>query len=157
MITLDTLLVKDHTVILRTALDEELTLPNLTTLLNLYQTHKGTEVGDRIKSMLQRDIGTLLVIEIMIDASHPVTLERLKSGEISKNMKHVNDYNVILNSHLEEAYKQFNEESSKGLVQGTFEDCCFNTMPFGTVILRSHFPHYKNTHYNKEAIDTLLV
>lgn len=157
MMTLDTLLVKDHTVILHTALHEEITLPNLTTLLNLYEAHKNTEVGDRIKAMLQRGIGTLLVIEIMIDASHPVTLERLKSGEISKNMKHVNDYNVILNSHLEEARHQFNEEASKGLVQGSFEDCCFNTMPLGTVILRSQFPHYKNTRYNKEAIDALLT
>nr|WP_302599935.1 hypothetical protein [uncultured Cellulosilyticum sp.] len=156
MITPDTLLIKNHTVVLHTSLHEEIVLPNLTTLLNLYQTHKNTEVGHRIKAMLQCDIGTLLVIEIMIDASHPVTLERLKSGEISKNMKHVNDYNVILNSHLEDARKQFNEQASKGLVQGTFEDCCFNTMPFGTVILCSRFPHYKNTHYNKEAIDTLI-
>lgn len=156
MANLDTLLLRNNTLVLHTIAHEEIELPNLTKLINLYQTSKHSEVGHRIKEMLQNDIGTLLVIEIMIDATHPVTLERLKSGEISKNMKHVHDYYVILNSQLDDAKNYFNEDAANGLVQGTFEACCFNTMPFGTVILRSSFPSYKNTNYNKEAIDNLL-
>lgn len=156
MSNLDTLLIKNQQVILQTTTHQEIYLPNLTTLVELYDTHKNTVMGNRIKEMLNHDIGTLLVMEIMIDATHPVTIERLKSGEISKNMKHVNDYNVVLTSNIENARIQYAKAVSDGLLTGTFEDCCFNTMSFGIVILRERFPQFKNDHYDKTAFENLF-
>lgn len=156
MSNLNILKFEDQKVILQTIYGESHYLPNLTTLVTIYHQHQNDIIGERIKEMLAHDIGTLLVIEIMIDATHPVTMSRLESGEISKNIKHVNDYYVILTSNIECAKANYKALASQGLLTGKFEDCCFNEMPFGMVIVREKFPQFTNEHYDQSAFENLF-
>lgn len=140
---IDQLILKDNKLIFKSVFEETYDLPNLTSLLNLYQTTLNTEVKERIRDILNHDLGTLLVVEIMIDATHEVTLKRLETGEISKNMKHVHDYYVIPKSHYALAKSQYdslNDDST------SFESCHFAMFPYGLVIKTEGFTAYKNSY-----------
>ena len=93
------------------------------------------------------DIASLLLADIMIDMQNDRVKERLQTGEISKNMKHVGTYNVILESHKEKAEALFNTLVDKGELEGTLEECIFGEFPCGIIIERIKFPQYENTDY----------
>ena len=131
-------------------------MPNLTALLSLYKNNVHTPLGARIKDILQRDLGSLLIVETMLDMSHEITLNRLETGEISKNMKHVNDYYVILESEYEAAQALFNKQVEEGLLKGRFEECHFAHFPVGLVIKRENFPTYYNQNADTSIINSLL-
>ena len=86
--------------------------------------------------IFNHEIGSLLICEIMIDMQNSTTLNRLETGEISKTMRHVSTYNIILESHLEKAKEQFEALRAQGEVEGTFEEAVFATFPYGIVIER---------------------
>lgn len=150
------LLFKNETLIFENTLGIQLPLPNLTQLIHLYKANLSTPIGERIKTILSRDLGSLLVVEIMIDPSHEVTLKRLETGEISKNMKHVNDYYVVLDSDYPFAKNLFDTYVAEGILNGTFEECHFAQFPFGLVIKREGFPQYYNRNEDISTLQSLL-
>lgn len=119
-------------------------LPHLTSLWHLYHHTEHPTVKAHIASIFKEDLGTLLVVEIMIDPTHEVTLKRLETGEIKKNMKHVHDYYIIPKSHYALAKKQFEEVHTDSAVDTSFEDCHFSMFSYGLAILREKFPTYYN-------------
>lgn len=141
---IDQLILKDEKLQFKDAFGELYDLPNLTTLLHQYHHTTDLAIKERLYDILNHDLGTLLVVEIMIDATHEVTQKRLETGEISKNMKHVQDYYVILKSHYALAQSQFEQlHMSDGL---SFETCHFALFPYGLVIKRSDFSEYQNAY-----------
>nr|WP_307991672.1 hypothetical protein [uncultured Niameybacter sp.] len=144
---LDTLKYTQEGVIFEKTNGEVLRLANLTGLVKLYNETEDIALRERIKEILSVDIASLLLADIMIDMQNDRVKERLQTGEISKNMKHVGTYNVILESHKEKAEALFNTLVDKGEVEGTFEDCIFAKFPCGIVIERIKFPQYENTDY----------
>ena len=144
---LDTLKYTPNGVIFEKANGEVLTLANLTGLLKLYNETEDTDLKERIKEILSMDIGSLLLADIMIDMQNDKVKERLQTGEISKNMKHVGTYNIILESHKERAKALFNTLVDKGELEGTWEECIFAEFPCGIVIERIKFPQYENVDY----------
>lgn len=149
---LDTLRVVNQEVIFEKANGEKITMPNLTALLNLYDETNDIAIKERIQEILSQEIGSLLICEIMIDMQNSKTLNRLETGEISKTMGHVATYNVILESHLEQAKQQFELLKTQGEVEGLFEDIIFAILPYGIIIERNRFPQFTNTEYVKEII-----
>ena len=125
----DQLILKDDKLKFKDAFGQIYDLPNLTTLLNQYHHTTDPVIKQRLYDILNHDLGTLLVVEIMIDATHEVTQKRLETGEISKNMKHVHDYYVILKSHYALAKSQF--EQLHDLDELSFETCHFAIFPYG--------------------------
>lgn len=154
--SLDRLTIKDNQVYFINIEGKEVSMPNLTALLEWYNMHKGTEIGDRIKAILSCDLEALCIAEIMIDMSSEVTKERLRTGDIAKNLKHVANYSVILDSHLQEAKEQFEKLVQEGKIEGIFEQCVFTHSPFGTLIMKEYYKAYKNTRYCKKAIEAVL-
>lgn len=136
----DQLTLQENRLYLTDVFGETYPLPNLTGLWHLYQSTTNQTIRQHIKPILEEDLGTLLVVEIMIDASHEVTLKRLASGEIQKNMKHVHDYYIIPKSHYALAKAQF-EKTHQG---ESFNNCHFAMFPYGLAILRAAFPEYHN-------------
>ena len=134
------------------AFDVRYELPNLTHLIDFYHTTQSEAIKARILEMLSHDLGTLLVIEIMIDPTHEVTIKRLETGEISKNMKHVMDYYVILKSHYALAKKQYFSKYE----EDSFETCHFASFPFGQVIMRSKFESYSNLYSDTTILKNIL-
>lgn len=151
---MDQLVIKDQNLIFKDAFGTEHALPNLTTLLREYNTTTDLVVKKRLHDILSHDLGSLLVIEIMIDATHEVTKKRLKTGEISKNMKHVHDYYVILKSHYALAKSQF--EKSHPSDSHPFETCHFAMFPYGLVIKRDGFLDYQNRYTDISALTHIL-
>lgn len=131
---------------------EQLAMPNLTALVKLYHKTQCEEIKTRIVEILNQEIGALLVCEIMIDMQNDTTMKRLETGEISKTMRHVGTYNIILESHLDKAKMAFQALKESGEVEGDFEACVFATFPYGMVIEREKFPQYKNTDYSVEIL-----
>lgn len=151
---MDQLVLKDQNLIFKDAFATEHALPNLTTLLHEYTTTTDLVVKKRLHDILSHDLGSLLVIEIMIDATHEVTKKRLETGEISKNMKHVHDYYVILKSHYALAKSQF--ENAHPSSTHPFETCHFAMFPYGLVINRSGFLNYQNKYTDISALTHIL-
>ncbi|MBU3803696.1 MAG: hypothetical protein H9872_02905 [Candidatus Cellulosilyticum pullistercoris] len=151
---MDQIIIKDQMLIFKDAFGAEYSLPNLTVLLHDYNTTTDLKVKQRLYEILNHDLGSLLVIEIMIDANHEVTKKRLETGEISKNMKHVHDYYVILKSHYALAKDQF--EKTHALALPDFESCHFAMFPYGLVIKRNDFPNYQNSYTDISALTHLL-
>lgn len=150
----DQLILKDDKLQLKDAFGQIYDLPNLTNLLHLYHKTTDSVIKKRLYDILDHDLGTLLVVEIMIDATHEVTQKRLETGEISKNMKHVHDYYVILKSHYALAKSQFEQlHASDGL---PFETCHFALFPYGLVIKRSSFSEYHNAYTDLSVLKNLL-
>lgn len=135
---LDQLTIEEGRVIFTKATGESMDMPNLTQIVKLYEAHKEDEIGARAKEVLDRGIGALLITEVMMDMTNDKTNERFENGEISKTMRHVNTYNIVLESHLEQAVAGF---------EGDFETCKFAEFPYGIVIEREKYPTYKNTTY----------
>lgn len=131
-------------------------MPNLTDLVAWYKKYKTTEIGQRIKEILSLEFGELLVVEIMVNMAHEKTLERLKDGEIKRNLSHVKNYYIILDSQIEDAKQEFALEKAKGRIKGNFEDAFFAHFPSGMVIMRERFPSYLNKHYDRSDLDNLL-
>lgn len=144
---LDTLTLENGQVIFTKTSGERLQMPNLTKMVAMYEKQKDNEVGERLKDILARGIGTLLIAEVMVDMTNETTLKRFENGEISKTMKHVNTYNLVLESHLEQAQEGF---------EGDFNTCVFAEFPYGIVIEREKYPSYKNTDYSVEAIRKII-
>lgn len=149
---LDTLKVVNKEVIFEKANGEKIAMPNLTALLNLYHETTDSAIQERIEKILNEDMGSLLICEIMIDMQNNKTLNRLETGEISKTMGHVGTYNVILESHLEKAKQQFQLLKEQREVEGEFESIIFATLPYGTIIERNKFPQFSNTEYVKAIL-----
>lgn len=152
--TIDQLILNEQQLFFKDVFGETYDLPNLTSLLDLYLTTTNSEIKKRLFDILSNDLGTLLVIEIMIDATHEVTKKRLESGEISKNMKHVRDYYVIPKSHYALAKNQF--ETQEPTNNSHFEACHFAFFPYGEVIIREHFPSYQNRYTDASALHACL-
>ena len=152
---IDQIVIKDQNLIFKDTFGTEHALPNLTTLLREYTTTTDLVVKKRLHDILSHDLGSLLVIEIMIDATHEVTKKRLETGEISKNMKHVHDYYVILKSHYALAKSQF--ENNHPSSTHTFEACHFAMFPYGLVINRSSFLNYQNKYTDISALTQILI
>ena len=148
---LDALRVVNNEVIFEKANGEKMVMPNLTALLKLYN-ETSDAIKERAREIFNHEIGSLLICEIMIDMQNSTTLNRLETGEISKTMRHVSTYNIILESHLEKAKEQFEALRAQGEVEGTFEEAVFATFPYGIVIERVKFPQFTNTEYVKEII-----
>lgn len=129
-----------------------LVLKNITCLVNLYNETQDMPLKERIKEILNQDISSLLLADVMIDMTNDKVKERLQTGEISKNMKHVHTYNVILESHKEKAEALFNTLVAKGELDGKFEDYIFAEFPCGLIIEREKFPQYENTDYKIDII-----
>lgn len=119
-------------------------LPNITKLYQMYQAHQTDEIGERIAAILDMEVGALLVAEIMIDMTSERIIERLNTGEISKTMKHVNDYYVILESELEQVEKTY---------EGDFQSACFAKFPYGMVVQRSNFPNFANANAVNQLVN----
>lgn len=151
---IDQLILNDHQLCFKDVFGETYDLPNLTTLLNLYLTTSHLEIKKRLFDILNHDLGTLLVVEIMIDATHEVTQKRLETGEISKNMKHVHDYYVIPKSHYALAKSQYEAQATQEHLN--FETCHFAFFPYGQVILRQQFPDYKNVYTDTSVLQACL-
>lgn len=149
---LDTLKCMDNEVIFIKADGEQIKMPNLTALIKLYHEADSDEMKARIEEILNQGIGSLLICEIMIDMQNETTLKRLETGEISKTMRHVGTYNIILESHIEKAKAQFEDLKAKGEVEETFEAIQFSVLPYGVVIEREKFPQYDNIEYVKEIL-----
>ncbi|MGL4343821.1 MAG: hypothetical protein ACRCTE_01350 [Cellulosilyticaceae bacterium] len=143
----DQLLVIDGKVTFIKANGETLDMPNLTKMIAMYEAQKDNEIGNRVKEILTRGIGTLLIAEVMVDMTNETTLARFENGEISKTMRHVNTYNIVLESHLEAAKEAFD---------GDFNTCVFAEFPYGIVIEREKYPTYKNTTYCVEDIRKII-
>ena len=142
---LDTLKYTQDEVIFEKANGEVLKLANLTALSKLYKETEDIEIKERIKEILDHDIARLLLADIMIDMQNDRVKERLQTGDISKNMQHVETYNIILDSQKEKAKALFNTLVEKGELEGKFEECIFAEFPYGIVIEREKFPQYENT------------
>lgn len=149
---LDALRVVNNEVIFEKANGEKMVMPNLTALLKLYNETSDEAIKERAREIFNHEIGSLLICEIMIDMQNSTTLNRLETGEISKTMRHVGTYNIILESHLEKAKEQFEALKAQDKVEGTFEEVVFATFPYGIVIERIKFPQFTNTEYVKEII-----
>lgn len=149
---LDALKVVNNEVIFEKASGEQMAMPNLTALLKLYNETNDEAIKARAREIFDHEISSLLICEIMIDMQNSTTLNRLETGEISKTMRHVGTYTIILDSHLEKAKAQFEALKAQGSVEGTFEEAVFATFPYGTVIERVKFPQFTNTEYVKEII-----
>ena len=149
---LDQLIYKNEQLYFRDAFYEEHVLPNLTSFITLYHQTSNQTVKKHIQEIFNHDLGTLLVVEIMIDPTHEVTLKRLETGDISKNMKHVMDYYVILKSHYALAKKQYHSDYP----QTPFETCHFANFPFGQVIMRSEFTTYYNLYSDTSVLKSLF-
>ena len=147
---IDCLLVQDHNVVFRNAAGVETAMPNLSKLVALYDETTDEAVKARIKEILSEPFGKLLVVEIMMDMTNERTLERLQTGEISKTMRHVHTYNVILDSHRDEARDAFEKAKAEGQVEGEFEATFFAPFPYGMVIEEAKFPNYQNTRYENQ-------
>lgn len=154
---IDRLVIEKNKVIFINAEGVRIDMPNLTGLVGWYKEHKDSEIGERIKGILGLEIGDLLIAEVMIDMTNETTLERLRSGEISKNLGHVNTYNIILDSHMNQAREQFEKLASTDQAIGKFEDCFFAQFPYGMVIIREMFKEYRNTRYSKVDIEELIA
>lgn len=150
----DQLILKDEQLQFKDAFGQIYDLPNLTTLLDLYRKTTDLVIKKRLYDILNHDLGTLLVVEIMIDATHKVTKKRLETGEISKNLKHVHDYYVILKSHYALAKSQFEQLHVSNEL--TFENCHFALFPYGLVIKRSSFTDYQNIYTDISTLTNLL-
>lgn len=150
------LLLKDEELVFENTVGTQIPLPHLTKLLELYRENLNTPLGQRIKDILSRDLGSLLIVETMVDPTHEVTLKRLETGEISKNMKHVNDYYVIFDSEYDFAKTLFQQYVATDVLEGSFEDCHFAKFPFGLVIKRDAFPQYCNQHEDISVLQSLL-
>ena len=150
----DQLILKNEQLYLKDAFNEEYVLPNLTTLLKIYQTTTNSDIRQRVYEILNHDLGTLLVVEIMIDATPEVTLKRLESGEISKNMKHVMDYYVIPKSHFALAKKEYT--LTHNIEDLPFESCHFAIFPYGQVIMRSGYKEYQNCYTDTSVLQDAL-
>ena len=93
---LDALRVVNNEVIFEKANGEKMVMPNLTALLKLYNETSDEAIKERARKIFNHEIGSLLICEIMIDMQNSTTLNRLETGEISKTMRHVSTYNIIL-------------------------------------------------------------
>lgn len=144
---LDALLVENGVVVFMKASGERLEMPNLTQIVALYEKQKGTDVGHYAKEILSRGIGTLLITEVMVDMTNETTLNRFQNGDITKTMRHLNTYNIVLESHLDMAKEQF---------EGDFNTCIFAEFPYGVVIEREKYPTYKNTKCSIDAIRKII-
>lgn len=149
---MDKILLEDGQVVFISAVGNKVNLPNLTKLVAWCEEEKDSEIGVRIKQILEGSIEQLLISEVMIDMNSEKTRERLCSGEISKTMGHVDTYSIILDSHMAVARKQFEEELKNNAVTGNFEDCFFAQFPYGMVIVKELFKDYKNTNYSIEIL-----
>ncbi|MGL4800072.1 MAG: hypothetical protein ACRCWY_11865 [Cellulosilyticaceae bacterium] len=150
---MDQLILKENNVVFQNAAGEEMQMPNLTALVKRYQEEGSAEVKERIRDILQNDMGTLLVVEIMMDMGNETTLKRLETGEISKTMKHVNTYYVILDSQMDQARQKY-EELDK---EGTLEQIFFAQFPYGMVIEREKFLEFQNDNdVKKIKIDIMI-
>lgn len=150
---IDQLILKENNVVFQNAAGEEMQMPNLTALVKRYQEEGSAEVKERIREILQNDMGTLLVVEIMMDMNNETTLKRLETGEISKTMKHVNTYYVILDSQMGQARQKYKELGK----EGTLEQIFFAQFPYGMVIEREKFLEFQNdNNVNKIKIDIML-
>ena len=155
--TVDQLMIKEDKLYFVDAFGTSIFLPNLTSLYTLYQQTDDEVVKANILPILKEDLGTLLVVEIMIDATHEVTINRLKTGEISKNMKHVHDYYIIPKSHFALAQKQYLEEKAASLEENAhFSDCHFSMFPFGLAIIKTAFPSYVNPYTSTSCLTHLI-
>lgn len=154
---IDKLIVEDTRVVFVNTEGKRVEMPNLTQLAVWYNEYKDSEIGERIKSILSREIGDLLIAEVMIDMTNEKTLERLRTGEISKTLGHVETYNIILDSHIEQAKIAFEGLKQEGEVTGNFEDCFFAQFPYGMVIMREKFRQYTNTVYDKTDIEKIIA
>lgn len=154
---LDSLVLEGELVYFISAAGQKIEMPNLTKLVEWYKTNKGNEIGERIKEILGRTIGDLLIAEVMIDMTNEKTMDRLRTGEISKTLGHVGTYNIILDSHMDQARAQFEGLLRDGKISGQFEDCLFAQFPYGMVILREKFEDYRNTQYCKKDIEELIA
>lgn len=150
----DQLIYENNQLFLKDIFGDTYALPNLTAFINLYHTTSNPEIQSRIKEMLSHDLGTLLVIENMIDPTHEVTLKRLENGDISKNMKHVMDYYVVPKSHF--ALARFQYEHTVSSESQTYEASHFAFFPYGQVILRANHPNYHNPYTDTTILQTLL-
>lgn len=154
---IDQLIREEDKVIFISAEGEKIEMPNLTQLVQWYKEYRSEEIGERIKGILSREIGDLLIAEVMIDMTNEKTLERLRTGEISKTLKHVETYNIILDSHMGQAKEQFERLKQEGQVTGNIEDCFFAQFPYGMVIMREKFGEYKNTVYDKTDLEKIIA
>lgn len=154
--TVDQLIIEENKLYFLDAFGIRSFLPNLTSLYTLYQQTDDERIKANILPIFKEDLGTLLVVEIMIDATHAVTMERLRSGEISKNMKHVHDYYIIPKSHFALAQKQYLEEKTlEDSTPAQFSDCHFSMFPFGLAIIKAAFPSYTNCYTSTSCLDHL--
>ncbi|MGL5675957.1 MAG: hypothetical protein ACRDDX_06070 [Cellulosilyticaceae bacterium] len=149
---IDQLILKENNVVFQNAAGEEMQMPNLTALVKRYQ-EDSAEVKERIREILQNDMGTLLVVEIMMDMTNETTLKRLETGEISKTMKHVNTYYVILDSQMDQARQKYEELGKEGALEQIF----FAQFPYGMVIEREKFLEFQNDNdVNEMKIDIMI-
>lgn len=153
---LDRLVLEENQVVFINAVGKRVDMPNLSQLTKWYKEQEDAEIKERIKGILEREIGDLLIAEVMIDMTNEKTLERLRTGEISKTLGHVQTYNIILDSHIEEARAEFEEKLAKGETSGQFEDCFFAQFPYGMVIMRDMFKGFRNTNYDKSDLEQLI-
>lgn len=150
---LDQLVIKENKIYFQDAFNETYFLPNLTSLWKLYHSTTNKQIKANIAPILKEDLGTLLIVEIMIDATHEVTLKRLETGEIHKNMKHVHDYYVIPKSHFALAKKQYLlDKKAAGESDPQFTDCHFMMFPYGLAIMKAAFPHYINAYTSTSCL-----
>lgn len=152
-LTVDQLIIKENKLYLQDAFGITSYLPNLTSLYTLYHQTDDEVIKNNIAPILREELGILLIVEIMIDATHEVTINRLKTGEISKNMKHVHDYYMIPKSHFALAQKQYLEEKAQhSIADAHFADCHFAMFPFGLAIMKSAFPNYTNLYTSTNCL-----
>lgn len=148
----DQLIIKDGQVVFQNVKGEEVAMPNLTKLVDMYNATSCEEIKGRLVEILESDLGKLLVAEIMVDMTNETTLKRIETGEISKTMGHVGNYYVVLDSHMDQAKAQY-EASEK---EGSFESIYFAQFPFGMVIEKAKFPEYANENYVNEIKNIIL-
>lgn len=146
----DGLYVKEGKIVFRNVAGQEVDMPNLTKLVEIYHESHDTELKERVKNILEQPFGKLFIVETMVDMTNETTLNRLASGEISKNMKHVQTYNLILDSHIEKARVFYAQKVEEGTLEGILEDVYFAPFPYGMVIEESKFPGYANDEYVNE-------
>ena len=137
------LYIEDKKVIFKPATESIIAMPNLTALYTMYQTCEDEDVKTRIKDIFDRDFGKVLVAEIMIDMTSPQIIERLHTGDISKTLRHVDNYNVILESELEAVRESY---------EGDFEKACFAQFPYGMVVEEVNFEGFKNNNCEKTIL-----
>ena len=140
----DYLMLEDREIFLKDAKGKKIFMPNLTALVKMYDETADKAIQKRIESIFDEEVGSLMIAEVMIDMSNEKTLERLRTGEISKTMRHVHTYNMILESHLDEAKALFEQRVKEGVLKGSFDSICFAPFTQGIVIERKNFPEYEN-------------